>query len=79
MNRVFEKDGVYGVILTQTELDIITSLIGSNTPATTGTVMWSKLKEYQTREYRHDWVSLPEDEIEKYKQELGAIGDEYVR
>jgi hypothetical protein len=80
MQRVFEKDGVYGVILTQTELDFITALIGGGTPARTGTVMWRALKPHRRREHhKNDWINLPEDEIEEYKKELEAIGDEYVK
>jgi hypothetical protein len=80
MQRVFEKDGVYGVILTQTELDMLTALIGGLTPAPTGTVLWEKFKVHRKNSrFKGAWTSLNEEEIEEYKKELEAIGDEYVK
>jgi hypothetical protein len=50
MERVFKKDNLYGVILTQYELDLIVTLVGSHVAAGDAETLYDAFAPYKKSE-----------------------------
>lgn len=73
--RVFKgEDGVYGVILTQFEIDLLLSLLGP-TPSHIGTPLYRTLKKHSDHPYAAmPPVAIPHEELAAYIEKLKELG-----